>query len=164
MNLQRQTRTSWQEKDDTSNWRLSGSAVSPGQEGDNGREDCVRLSSGPSVAARLRSVWVPKERSSLPLGLQSWGNLQSWSCQGPKEMVWKRDWGKGMCDQFSFPYGTRTVGRHWPSRCQWSRVPPSPQSLWMDHDVLPWRRHCFQKASCKPSLPHSPQHLPSERE
>lgn len=57
----------------------------------------------------------------------------------------------------------RLVGKRSPSHWQWSREPPSPQSLWMDHGVHPWRQHCPQKASCKPSLLHSPQHLPSDK-
>lgn len=45
---------------------------------------------------------------------------------------------------------------HW----QWSREPPSPQSLWKAHAVHPWLQ---QEASCKPFLLHFPQHLPSDK-
>ncbi|KAF3835730.1 hypothetical protein F7725_028288 [Dissostichus mawsoni] len=49
-----------------------------------------------------------------------------------------------------------------PSRCQWSKVPRAPRNLWMGHDVHPWHQQRLpQEASCKPSLSHSPQHLPS---
>jgi len=69
-------------------FRVSGQSRS---RGDNEGEDCVRLCSGPSVAARLRSAWVPREKPWLPLGLQSWGNLQSCSYQGPSHCQWSME-------------------------------------------------------------------------
>lgn len=47
-----------------------------------------------------------------------------------------------------------------PSHLQWPKELPSPQNLWMDHDVHPQRK---QQVSCKPSLPHSQQHQPSDK-